>query len=87
MAEEMERDRKKAFELQSKLQKFKEIEKHTNKANESRKWRKPDRSESVDKRSTKLVELLDAVGEIQVYIFLTKVLLIFHADSLKSGCY
>ena len=70
MAEEMERDRKKAFELQGKLEKSKkETEKHTKKAKEARKVRLPDQSEPVDKRAAKLEELLkDALEDIQVCI-------------------
>ena len=88
MAEEMEKVCKKAFEFESKLQKFGEMEKHIKKAKESQKWRKPGRSEAVDKRATKLEELLDdAVEEIQVHIphYSSAVLHSFRADSINCG--
>ena len=66
IAEEMERDRKKAFELQDELEKF-------NKSvptKQKKKWKKaylPDRSEAIETQMTKLEELYnDALREIQV---------------------
>ena len=62
IADEMDKDRKKAFELQSKLDKVKGKE-----GNKERKVSLPDPSEAIEKKAAKLESLYDnAMTELQV---------------------